>query len=151
MSPTPCGTRNQAVSGRLSAQYHSSCGEKLTVTSLLRPRDRQPANSVAHSVHPTGMAIDLRIPSSQKCRAWLERTLLSLEKQHVVEATWERYPPHYHVAVLARALAPAAHCRRVRARPRRTWFAGAIRRLKSPPGPASASRNCELRTVCGAA
>lgn len=88
--------------GRLSAQYHSSCGEKLTVTSLLRPRDRQPANSVAHSVHPTGMAIDLRIPSSQKCRAWLERTLLSLEKQHVVEATRERYPPHYHVAVLAK-------------------------------------------------
>ena len=32
---------------RLSAQYYSACGEKLTVTSLLRPRDRQPANSVA--------------------------------------------------------------------------------------------------------
>lgn len=88
--------------GRLGQQYHASCGEKLTVTSLLRPRDRQPSNSVAHSVHPAGMAIDLRIPSSHKCRAWLENTLLSLEKQHVVDVTRERRPPHYHVAVFSR-------------------------------------------------
>lgn len=87
---------------RLSQQYSSSCGEKLTVTSLLRPRDRQPANSVAHSVHPTGMAADLRIPRSQKCRAWLERTLLSLEKEGMLDVTRERYPPHYHVAVFAK-------------------------------------------------
>lgn len=87
---------------RLSAQYHSQCGEKLTVTSLLRPRDRQPANSVAHSVHPTGMAVDLRIPSAQKCRVWLENTLLSLERERVLDVTRERYPPHYHVAVYAR-------------------------------------------------
>ena len=92
---------------RLSEQYHNSCGEKLIVTSLLRPRDRQPSNSVAHSVHPTGMAIDLRIPQKQKCRAWLENTLLSLEKQRVVDVTRERYPPHYHVAVFAREKEPA--------------------------------------------
>lgn len=87
---------------RLSAQYYSMCGEKLTVTSLLRPRDRQPANSVAHSVHPTGMAVDLRIPSKPKCRAWLENTLLSLERERVLDVTRERYPPHYHVAVYSR-------------------------------------------------
>lgn len=87
---------------RLSAQYFSMCGEKLTVTSLLRPRDRQPANSVAHSVHPTGMAVDLRIPSKPKCRAWLENTLLSLERERVLDVTRERYPPHYHVAVYSR-------------------------------------------------
>ncbi len=86
---------------RLSSQYYSSCGERLTVTSLLRPRDRQPANSVAHSVHPTGMAVDLRVPKSRKCRAWLENTLLSLERENVVDVTRERYPPHYHVAVYA--------------------------------------------------
>ncbi|CAA0100893.1 Autolysin [Halioglobus japonicus] len=86
---------------RLSSQYYSRCGEKLTVTSLLRPRDRQPANSVAHSVHPTGMAVDLRIPKTRKCRAWLENTLLSLEREKVVDVTRERYPPHYHVAVYA--------------------------------------------------
>jgi len=87
---------------RLSAQYYSMCGEKLTVTSLLRPRDRQPANSVARSVHPTGMAVDLRIPSKPKCRAWLENTLLSLERERVLDVTRERYPPHYHVAVYSK-------------------------------------------------
>jgi len=84
---------------RLSAQYHRACGEKLTVTSLLRPKDRQPANSAAKSVHPTGMAIDLRIPRERKCRSWLERTLLALEKDRVLDVTRERRPPHYHVAV----------------------------------------------------
>ncbi len=92
----------KALLGRLSQQYHNSCGEKLTVTSLLRPRDRQPSNSVARSVHPSGMAMDLRIPRTQKCRVWLENTLLSLEKQHVVDVTRERYPPHYHVAVFSK-------------------------------------------------
>lgn len=87
---------------RLSAQYYSMCGEKLTVTSLLRPKDRQPANSVARSVHPTGMAVDLRIPSKPKCRSWLENTLLSLERERVLDVTRERYPPHYHVAVYSR-------------------------------------------------
>ena len=87
---------------RLSAQYYNVCGEKLTVTSLLRPRDRQPANSVARSVHPTGMAVDLRIPSKGKCRAWLENTLLTLERERVLDVTRERYPPHYHVAVYSR-------------------------------------------------
>jgi LysM repeat protein len=87
---------------RLSAQYYSACGEKLTVTSLLRPRNRQPANASVRSVHPTGMAADLRIPSKAHCRAWLENTLLSLEKERVLDVTRERYPPHYHVAVYAK-------------------------------------------------
>jgi LysM repeat protein len=86
---------------RLSAQYYSACGEKLTVTSLLRPRNRQPSNASVRSVHPTGMAVDLRIPAKQKCRAWLENTLLSLEQERVLDVTRERHPPHYHVAVYA--------------------------------------------------
>lgn len=86
---------------RLSRQYHAACGEKLTVTSLLRPVSNQPANAVALSVHPTGMAIDLRIPAKWKCRSWLEDTLLSLEKERVLDVTRERHPAHYHVAVYA--------------------------------------------------
>jgi LysM repeat protein len=84
---------------RLSAQYHNACGEQLTVTSMTRPIARQPANAHSESVHPTGMAFDLRIPSSQRCRSWLERTLLSLEDSNVLDVTRERNPPHYHVAV----------------------------------------------------
>lgn len=87
---------------RLSQQYHAACGEKLTVTSLLRPVSNQPANAVARSVHPTGMAVDLRIPAKSKCRSWLEDTLLSLEKEGVLDVTRERRPAHYHVAVYAK-------------------------------------------------
>lgn len=84
---------------RLSSQYFNACGEKLVVTSLTRPIARQPANAAADSVHPTGMAFDLRIPSNGRCRAWLERTLLSLEDSYVLDVTREHRPPHYHVAV----------------------------------------------------
>ncbi len=84
---------------RLARQYHAACGERLVVTSLTRPEARQPRNASNLSVHPAGMAVDLRVSRSQACRSWLESTLLSLEKQNVLDATRERYPPHYHVAV----------------------------------------------------
>jgi LysM repeat protein len=84
---------------RLGSQYRAACGEKLTVTSLTRPIDRQPANASTDSVHPTGMAVDLRIPPKQKCRTWLESYLLDMESDDVLDVTRERRPPHYHVAV----------------------------------------------------
>ena len=84
---------------RLGAQYRAACGEPMTVTSLLRPMNRQPANAASNSVHPAGMAVDLRIPRRGRCRSWLEQTLLSLENSGVLDVTRERYPPHYHVAV----------------------------------------------------
>jgi LysM repeat protein len=87
---------------RLSGQYRSVCNERLTVTSLTRPMNRQPSNAATDSVHPTGMAVDLRIPSDSKCRSWLEKTLLSLESTGVLDVTRERNPAHYHVAVYTR-------------------------------------------------
>ena len=84
---------------RLGSQYFNACGEKLTVTSLTRPIERQPANAHNDSVHPTGMAVDLRSHSKQSCRNWLERTLISLEDNNILDVTRERNPPHYHVAV----------------------------------------------------
>lgn len=83
---------------RLSAQYYNACGEKMTVTSMTRPIARQPSNAATDSVHPTGMAFDLRVPSNSRCRRWLEQTLLSLESSQVLDVTRERRPPHYHVA-----------------------------------------------------
>jgi LysM repeat protein len=90
---------------RLAAQYRAACGERLVVTSLLRPKNRQPRNSHPLSVHPTGMALDLRIPGVSKCRSWLERTLVELESKAVLEAARERRPPHYHVVVFPTAYA----------------------------------------------
>ena len=89
----------QLFIGRLSSQYRRACGERLVVTSLTRPRSHQPRNASTRSVHPTGMALDLRRPRRGPCRQWLERVLLSLEGHRVLEATLERRPPHFHVAV----------------------------------------------------
>ncbi len=84
---------------RLAAQYHAACGEPLVVTSLTRPKVKQPRNAHVLSVHPAGMAVDLRISKKAACRSWLESTLLSLESAGVLDVTRERRPPHYHVAV----------------------------------------------------
>jgi hypothetical protein len=84
---------------RLGAQYRRACGEKLVVTSLTRPVSLQPSNASRLSVHPAGMAVDLRRSSRTRCRRWLERTLVGLERAGLIEATRERHPPHYHVAV----------------------------------------------------
>ena len=83
---------------RLAAQYRRVCGERLVVTSLTRPVSNQPGNASDRSVHPTGMALDLRRPTTGRCGTWLQSTLLSLE----------RLPPHFHVAVF-----PIAYVRHV--------------------------------------
>lgn len=84
---------------RLAAQYRAACGERLVVTSATRPRSLRLANSTDRSVHPTGMGVDLRRPTNARCLRWLRETLLHLEGAGVVEATEERRPPHFHVAV----------------------------------------------------
>lgn len=84
---------------RLAGQYENACGEKLVVTSLTRPLNGQPANASELSVHPAGMAVDLRISRKASCQRWLERTLTSLEAKGVIDATRERRPAHFHIAV----------------------------------------------------
>jgi hypothetical protein len=84
---------------RLAKQYRNACGERLVITSLTRPTTRQPRNASPLSVHPTGMALDLRRSGRPACRAFLEKTLLTLEGRGVLEATRESHPPHYHVSL----------------------------------------------------
>ena len=86
----------------LGTKYWKSCGDQLVVTSLTRARTRQPRNASERSVHPTGMAVDLRRPWTRACRSWLEQTLLTLEEGGVLEATLEWNPAHYHLAVFPR-------------------------------------------------
>jgi hypothetical protein len=83
---------------RLSNQYRAACGERLVVTSAVRPTNGQPWNASKKSVHPTGMAVDFRTPAGT-CQTWLIDTLLTLEARGVLEATREKRPPHLHVAV----------------------------------------------------
>jgi hypothetical protein len=88
---------------RLGEQYVEGCGERLVVTSLVRPTSEQPRNSHPLSVHPAGMAADLRVSSNGACREWLESTLLALESRSLLDVTREHHPPHYHVALFTEA------------------------------------------------
>jgi hypothetical protein len=103
---------------RLGAQYRAGCGGRLVVTGATRPLERKLRNSSTRSVHPTGMAIDLRKPSG-RCLTWLRKTLVSLERSGVIEATEERRPPHFHIAVF-----PEAYTRPVARLPSREAAAG---------------------------
>jgi len=84
---------------RLGAQYREACGHVLEVTSAVRPATRQPPNSTARSVHPTGMAVDLHKSAHRPCLQWLRESLLELEGAGLIEVTEEFAPPHFHVAV----------------------------------------------------
>jgi hypothetical protein len=89
---------------RLAAEYRSVCREPMTVTSAVRPSTRQPRNAAAKSVHPTGLAIDLRKPRGRNCRDWLRDRLLELERDDLIDATEEFRPPHFHVVVFSAAM-----------------------------------------------
>jgi len=90
----------------LASAYRAGCGERIVVTSGARPVDEQPRNASPKSVHPTGMAIDFRKPRAPSCLRWLRANLVTLERQHVIEATEERRPAHFHVAVLSQGPEP---------------------------------------------
>jgi hypothetical protein len=91
-----------AFIARLAAQYHAATGTQLIVTSLARPISLQPRNASPLSVHPAGMAVDLRVPANDVDRAWLQNALLSLENAGVLDVTREHTPSHFHVAVFPR-------------------------------------------------
>ncbi len=84
---------------RLSKQYREACGQRLVVTSAVRAVAEQPANAHALSVHPAGMAVDLRVSDSAACREWLENAILGMERKGLVDGIREYHPPHYHVAI----------------------------------------------------
>jgi hypothetical protein len=81
-------------------QYLAACGAPMTVTSAARPSSRQPRNANKHSVHPTGIAVDLRRPYPGPCLTWVRSALAKLENDGIIEATEERHPAHLHLAVL---------------------------------------------------
>lgn len=120
---------------RLSAQYRDACNERLVVTSLTRPVGNQPSNAHKLSVHPAGMAVDLRISRDADCRAWLEGTLLALESRGVLDVTRERNPPHYHIAVFPGAY--SAYLERIGGTTAPAQFASAPRPRSASLEPAS--------------
>lgn len=98
------GTREWVT--EFAERYHARCGKVLVVTSGARPITQTPRNGSPKSVHPTGMAVDLRKPTGS-CLKWLRLELLSEERKGVIEATEERRPAHFHIAVLSATPAAA--------------------------------------------
>jgi hypothetical protein len=88
----------RAVVVDLAARYSRACGQKMVVTSAIRPTSVRLLNSNPRTVHPTGLAVDLRRPSG-RCRAWLREALLRMEKAGTIDATEERFPAHFHLVV----------------------------------------------------
>ena len=88
---------------KLSRLYWRRCRTPLVVTSLLRPTSKQPRNASSRSVHPAGIAADLRVPP-KACRQWLRDTLSAWERAQRVEATREYRPPHFHVVAIPHRL-----------------------------------------------
>ena len=91
--------QTKAFVASLAVDYRRACGQPMVVTSATRSMSRRLVNSSSQSVHPTGIAVDLRRPSG-RCLTWLRRTLLVAERRGRIEATEERHPPHFHLAVL---------------------------------------------------
>ena len=122
---------------RLARQYRQECGERMVVTSATRPESYRVPNSIDQSVHPTGMAVDLRRPNRRACADWLRRTLLSIEAAGAIDGTEEHHPPHFHVAVY-----PGPYRRYAASHggssPSSTRTAS--RAARSKPAPASAAR-----------
>jgi len=87
----------------LAEQYRARCGEKMVVTSGVRPLTFRLSNSVDKSVHPAGMAVDLRKPRNARCISWLRERLLHLEGEGAIDATEEHNPPHFHLVVYPHA------------------------------------------------
>jgi uncharacterized protein YcbK (DUF882 family) len=125
----------------LAKAYHRECGERIVVTSGARAVDKQPRNASPKSVHPTGMAIDFRKPRTPACLEWLRLTLANLEKAGVIEATEEKHPPHFHVAVLHQR--PAPHIQMAAgdvALPQKAASSTPARSKKTAPAQGSAKR-----------
>lgn len=84
---------------RTAALYTEACGDTLVVTSGVRAIADQPPNAHSLSVHPAGIAVDLRVSAEPACREWLEERLRFLEERRLINGIREFRPPHYHVAV----------------------------------------------------
>ena len=92
---------------RLGEQYAAAGCGKLIVNGGMRPLDFQGTlkNGSSHSVHPTGMPVDLFRDTDENsyCYKWLEGRLITIEADRRIDATAEDYNRHFHVVVVPSA------------------------------------------------
>ena len=99
---------------RLSVEYSTAGCGRLTITSASRLVSERPRNGSVFSVHPAGMAVDVRVNGiSIDCETWLNAYLLEKEMIGEVDATREYRPPHYHLVVPVEPIVPTMHMAQV--------------------------------------
>lgn len=87
--------------------YDEGCG-LLVVKDALRLTSERPSNGSLYSVHPAGMAVDIRtkyIPT--ECADWLRTYISQKEAEGKVDGTQEWKPEHLHVVVPIEARGPS--------------------------------------------
>ena len=86
---------------KMSQAYSAAgCGQ-LIIMDALRLTTERPVNGSVYSVHPTGMAVDIRtkyIPI--ECADWLRAYVSQKEAAGEVDGTQELRPEHLHVVVV---------------------------------------------------
>ena len=93
----------------LSRDYYATGCGRLVVRDALRIKTEQPSNGSTYSVHPAGMAVDLRVRDiSEVCESWMNSYLLEKEAAGKIDATREHWKmvrgqkvpnPHFHIVV----------------------------------------------------
>ena len=84
----------------MAKEYQATGCGRLIVRGALRLTTERPPNGSIHSVHPAGMAVDIRtnhIPAT--CAEWLRNYLREKEALGEVDGTHELKPEHLHVVV----------------------------------------------------
>lgn len=84
----------------MSAAYQATgCGQ-VVVKDAVRLMSERPPNGSWYSVHPAGMAIDIRIRYiAPECADWLRMYVRQKEAAGAVDGTHELHPEHLHIVV----------------------------------------------------
>jgi Family of unknown function (DUF5715) len=78
----------------------AGCG-RLRINDAVRLTSERPQNGSPDSVHPAGMALDLRVINlSEQCYAVLFELLHAAERDRRADVTREWAPEHFHVVVI---------------------------------------------------
>ena len=96
-----------AFINEMAKEYQTTGCGKLIVRGALRLTTERPPNGSIHSVHPAGMAVDIRtnhIPPV--CAEWLRTYLKQKEALGEVDGTHELKPEHLHVVVPVQSTPP---------------------------------------------
>ncbi len=93
------------------------CGELVVNDALRVAGNRMPSAASSFSVHPRGMAVDIRVNGiGERCETWMNTYLLQNEAEGKVDATREHWKvvrgqrvpnPHFHLVVPLQPRGPA--------------------------------------------